>query len=82
MFISLNMTTRTKTQTVAPTNIVRSKISFSQCVQLLHYCRLVHKCIVTGLKIHSCAKVADYLSAWLLGLVEELRIKCQNFVQF
>ena len=69
MFNSLNMTTKTKTQTVAPTNIVRSKISFSQCVQLLHYCRLVHKCIVTGSKIHSCARVADYLSSWLLGLV-------------
>lgn len=67
---------------VTPTNLIQFKISFSQCVQLLHYCRLVHKCIITGSKIVSCGKVVDYLSAWLLGLTEELRSKCSTFVQF
>ena len=55
---------------ISPTNILRYKISFSQCVQLLHYCRLIHKCIITGMKITSCARLVDYLSAWLLAFTE------------
>ena len=73
---------RVKPQTYAPTNLIRSKISFSQCVQLLHYCRLIHKCVTAGTKITSCAKVVDYLSGWLLALTEELKLKCLTFVQF
>ena len=62
-------------ETIAPSNVINRKISFPECVQLLHYCRLVYKCHNFGKASKSCLKIGPYLSNYLLSLISEIQNK-------
>ena len=60
---------------VTPSNIIFGSISFAQCVHLLHYCRLVYKCVSLALKENCYLECNTYLSNWLLGIIKEISNK-------
>lgn len=74
---TLNQTTTNQTGCVdiPPSNIINSVITFPQCVQLLHYCRLAFKCYNYGKQSKSCAKLNPFLSNWILSLMSEISKK-------
>ena len=67
---------------ITPSTIIANPITFPQCVQLLHYCRLVYKCFNFGKQSKSCAKLNPYLSNWVLSLMTEVQNKETTHVTF
>ena len=68
-------------------DILVCKIKFEESVHLLHYCRLIYKCLkdMQGFStppIPSFGYLRDVLTSWLLNILEEIRGKITTYVQF
>lgn len=63
---------------------MNSTVTFQECVQLLHYCRLVYKTVLVINKSLRALnlKIADYYTTWLLDMLDELSEKIPKYVRF
>lgn len=56
--------------------IFSANITFKECVNLLHYCRLIYKYVILLRESHPHEDgQARYLSGWLMLLMEEIKKK-------
>lgn len=69
MQTQIQLPSNSQSSDVVSSSIINSTIAFPQCVQLLHYCRLVYKCYNFGKSSKSCVKLNPYLCNWLLSLM-------------
>jgi len=66
---------------VLPSNLIKEDITFAQCVLILHYCRLVYKCVSMLIKENCHMECNVHLSNWLLNILKEMENK-QDRVKF
>ena len=60
-------------------NFISSPITFKECVNILHYCRLLYKYIVSLREsIHNDENQVKTFTAWLLTLMEEIKNKINS----
>lgn len=66
---------------IPPSNLIKEDITFAQCVLVLHYCRLVYKCVSMLIKENCHMECNVHLSNWLLNILKEMEVK-QDRVRF
>lgn len=65
---------------IQPSNVINVPITFAQCVHILHYCRLIYKCVTIAMK-QKYNLDSSSLVNWLLSFLKEIQNK-QNQVKF
>lgn len=69
---------------MASGKVMVAPMNFQECVQLLHYCRLIYKsvCIANRNLRNLNMKMVDVYSNWLLDMLDEINDKIEIFVKF